>query len=230
MIESSLPYKSIFRHFSHLLEDDEPASSIDAVDTGNDLDGVGETSDHDDDDGDNDEEETDNFDSLAVTANANINGRRDAPTKKTTTKSKKTLKPIDDEEWLSLKQMLDFMKPFEEYTIALSARNTMTISDVIPMQMNLLDKLRNVERNPSQYHSKVVAANGSMMSTYRKYYANSSPAYKLGHVLDPRFKLKYMAMESASLASDASNILRTRIRSATITKGSRIENSRQQQQ
>ena len=122
-------------------------------------------------------------------------------------KKKNCLTAISDSDWNSLEEIMAFLKPFEEYTTMLSARNTLTISDVLPIQQQLLDTLLDVENNPSNYHEKVVAASRNMLELHQKYCRNSSAAYKLGHVLDPRYKLKLLEMHSVNLAGSAKEIL-----------------------
>ena len=60
---------------------------------------------------------------------------------------------------------MTLMKPFkfEEYSVVMSARNMLTISDNLPVQMQIFDKLRDVENSPEDYHRDVVRANKDML-------------------------------------------------------------------
>jgi hypothetical protein len=111
-------------------------------------------------------------------------------------------------EWELMVAIYRFLKPFEEYTIALSASKTVTISQVVPVHLEINAQFQMISNNPFEFDEVIVACAAEMMTIMDKYDLKKlNPIYQVAHVLDPRFKLMFLEAKDPDGAEEARGVI-----------------------
>ena len=92
-------------------------------------------------------------------------------------------------EWHMMKEFADFLDPFREVTVAVSAEKTPTIHLVLPYYVHLLDTLKGQQNTMQTFVKK--AAKAAYDKLHKYFLITDGDAYIFGPLLDPRQKLKF---------------------------------------
>lgn len=113
--------------------------------------------------------------------------------------TKNELPPITKEDWDNVETLMKFLKPFKDCTARLSVTKQPTINLVYFEYTELVTHLDQYRKLPGANASSVTNTTESFAKimtekilTYWDASSNLEPIYAIAHILDPRFKTRYM--------------------------------------
>ena len=109
--------------------------------------------------------------------------------------------------WYQLEQLRDFLKPFKDTTVTLSARKTPTAHLVVG-ETHILEKA--IDKVEPLEDDCLVKSADKMALKFVKYYGSLQPQFVIAHILDPRVKTKFVeSLQDPELKISFNNTIRS---------------------